>query len=444
MLTNPSENLKADFIKAATWHGSLDEAEDMLAGHAELENSSIHIAAVLGNADGVHRFISADAGKATEIAKPFDCNALVYLCLSKYLRFGKRNEDGFLKAAKILLDAGADANSGFWSKGDWPEFETALYGAAGVAHHAGLTQLLLDYGADPNDEEAVYHSPETDDNDAMKALVETGRITAENLVMMLIRKHDWHDYEGEKYLLEHNANPNGERARAWFPIHHALSRNNNLNMIRLLLDYGADPNLVNGDITAIARAARHGRNDVLELFRQRGFSIELTGVYKLIAACAMDDTHLVNNILKQQPGLKEELMTMSGELLARFSSVGNLYGVSQLLNLGVDVNTPFKAGDGYFEIPKGSLAIHVAAWLAQPEVVKLLLARGAKADEPDANGKTPLALAIRACVDSYWMWRRSPDSVEALLEAGASVKNVPFPTGYTEVDQLLEKYRSSS
>jgi hypothetical protein len=35
------------------------------------------------------------------------------------------------------------------------------------------------------------------------------------------------------------------------------------------------------------------------------------------------------------------------------------------------------------------------------------------------------------------MDRRSPESVEALLEAGASVTDVEIPTGYKEVDELL-------
>ncbi len=99
--------------------------------------------------------------------------------------------------------------------GQHPERETALYGAAGVAHHAEMTKLLLERGADPNDEEAVYHSPETDDTGAMKLLVETGKITPVNLVLMLIRKHDWHDYEGAKWLLEHGADPNYDRERGW-------------------------------------------------------------------------------------------------------------------------------------------------------------------------------------------------------------------------------------
>ena len=57
-----------------------------------------------------------------------------------------------------------------------------LYGAAGIAHHAPLTRLLLERGADPNDDETPYHTPESYDNDALKVLVESGRLTDDNLV----------------------------------------------------------------------------------------------------------------------------------------------------------------------------------------------------------------------------------------------------------------------
>jgi hypothetical protein len=49
-------------------------------------------------------------------------------------------------------------------------------------------------------------------------------------------------------------------------------------------------------------------------------------------------------------------------------------------------------------------------------------------------------LAVTACVDSYWTNRRSPESVEALLRAGASINGVEFPSGYGEVDALLQAY----
>ena len=51
-----------------------------------------------------------------------------------------------------LLDAGASAMTGWWepSHQPAPEWESALYGAAGIAHDASLTRLLLEHGADPN------------------------------------------------------------------------------------------------------------------------------------------------------------------------------------------------------------------------------------------------------------------------------------------------------
>jgi ankyrin repeat protein len=212
------------FIKAATWHGSLERAEAILGANPAIATSTIHTAAILGDDAAVRRFIEHDPAAVTAKSEPHGGDALVCLCLSKYLRLDKTRSDGFLRAATALLDAGADPTSGFWTKGEYPEFETALYGAAGVAHHAEMTRLLLDRGADPNDVEAVYHSPETRDNAAMQLLVETGKLTGANLSLMLIRKHDWHDYEGVKYLLEHGADPNRERQRGRLPIHHAVAR----------------------------------------------------------------------------------------------------------------------------------------------------------------------------------------------------------------------------
>ena len=107
---------------------------------------------------------------------------------SKYLRLDRARSDGFVRAAKALLDAGASANTGFYEKNHQPEpeFESAIYGAAGVAHHAELTRLLLERGADPNDGETPYHTPESYDNGALKVLVESGKLTEDSLATMLL------------------------------------------------------------------------------------------------------------------------------------------------------------------------------------------------------------------------------------------------------------------
>jgi ankyrin repeat protein len=366
------------------------------------------------------------------------------------LRLDRSRSDAFVRAARALLDAGASATTGFFdaTHQPHPEFESVLYGAAGVAHHPALTALLLERGADPNDEEVAYHTPETYDNDALKLLVQTGRLTEESLGIMLLRKTDWHDQEGVKYLLEHGADPNGLTRWGKTALHNAVISDNALPIIETLIDHGADPTIEGthpevsrsaAGKTALALAARRGRGDVLDLFQRRGISIQLAGVDQLIAACARSDRALIDSIVRQQPALLQELRVPGGRLLGEFAGNGNTEGVRNLLDLGIDVATRWREGDPYFELARNSTALHAAAWRARHPTVKFLIARGAPLDLADEEGRTPLALAVRACVDSWWSDRRSPESVRALLEAGASVRGVPFPSGYKEVDELLKK-----
>lgn len=452
-------NPLAAFIEAAIWHGTLESAEAILAAHPEIARSSIHAAAILGDDAAVRRFIAADPRNATKKEAPYDGDALVYLCLSKYLRLDKTRSSAFVRAATMLLDAGADPNTGFWSKDEHREFETALYGAAGVAQHAELTRLLLERGADPNEEETPYHSPESYDNAALKVLVESGKLNADSLTTMLLRKADMHDYDGMKYLLEHGADPNRLTRWKFTALHQALRRDNGIELIDLLLDHGADPTLKNevDGKSGIAMAARRGRSDVLWTSARRGFPMPMPydGVEHLIvSACAARGgsagarafreqfQQLANaaSLLKSSElRASRELLAEGSTLLAEFAGNGNTKGVQQLLDLGVPVDALYD-GDPYFDIAKDSTALHVAAWKAWPKTVKLLIERGAPIDARDAKGRTPLALAVKACVDSYWMNRRSPESVEALLRAGASVNGVGYPGGYAEVDALLQSY----
>ena len=326
-----------------------------------------------------------------------------------------------------------------------PFWESAIYGAAGLARHVELTRLLLDRGADPNDGETPYHVPETYDNAVMKVMVESGKFNDESMTTLLLRKADWHDYEGLKYLLEQGANPN--RMTRWHrtALLQALRRDNAIQNIDLLLDHGADPTIVNAEtgISGVVMAARRGRGDVLESLERRGIPSELNGVDGLIASCARNDVDSIADIASTEPRLVHDLLAEGGTLLAEFAGNGNTEGVRRLLDLGVSISAPYKGGDPYFEIAKESTALHAAAWRARHKTLKLLLERGAKVNALDAQGRTPLALAVRACVDSYWKDRRSPESIEALLQTGASPDGIETPTGYLEADALLLRHRPS-
>jgi ankyrin repeat protein len=440
-----STDPRAEFIEASVWHGTLERAEAILREHPEIASSDIHTAALLGDDATVRRFLSLDPASATAKGAPRGWDALTHLCFSKYLRLDRARTEGFVRAATALLGAGASANTGFWENDHQPkpEWESVLYGAAGVAHNPEMTRLLLEHGADPNDEETPYHSPESYDNAALKILVESGGLNAESLTTMLLRKADWHDFDGLRYLLEQGADPNRMSRWGYTALHQAVRRDNAINNIEVLLAHGADPLLANrhDGRSAVAMAARRGRRDVLESLERRGIPIGLQGVERLITACARNDTDGVRAIAGSEPEAMGQMLSEGGTLLAEFAGNGNTDGVRQLLDLGLSVDTLYEDGDGYFEIAKKSTALHVAAWRACHETVKFLIERGAPVDVTDGKGRTPLALAVRACVDSYWMSRRSPESVEALIRAGASVRGIPYPSGYPEVDQLLQAHR---
>jgi len=425
--------------------GTLERAREILAAHPEIANSNIHAAAVLGDDSAVRRFLERDRADATAKGGPRGWDALTHLCFSRFLRLDGSRSGGFVRAAEALLDAGASANTGWHETTHQPrpEWESALYGAAGVAHHAELTRLLLERGADANDGEVTYHAPETYDNAAMRILVESGKLTDDSLAILLLRKADWHDLEGIRFLLERGADPNRMTLWGYTGLHQSVRRDNGLDRIELMLDQGADPALPSRSDgrSAVAMAARRGRGDVLEALERRGVSVSLSGVERLLAACARNDGEAIRSIAKDEPAIVAEAVAEGGRFLAEFAGNGNTDGVRNLLDLGVNVAAVSAEGDGYFEIAKHSTALHSAAWRAHPATVRLLLERGAPVDAKDGAGRTPLLLAVRACVDSYWVYRRSPDTVAALLEAGASASGIPYPSGYAEVDALLRSRR---
>ena len=163
--------------------------------------------------------------------------------------------------------------------------------------------------------------------------------------------------------------------------------------------------------------------------------MELQGADRLLAACAMQRKERFRAIAAAEPETVAAVLAQGGKLLATFAGTGNTEGLRLLLDLGLTVDALFEGGDGYWDIARNSTALSVAAWRARHDTVKLLLARGAVVDAKDAGG-TPLMLAVRACVDSYWRDLRSPESVASLLQAGASASGVPYPCGYDKVDEM--------
>lgn len=446
LLTDPAST----FVEVASvdlhgWHatGTTDYADMMIARYPKVATANIYAAAVLGDEATVRSFITRDGSLATSKGGPHDWDALIYLCFSRYLRLDKSRSDGFTATARVLLEAGADANACWWDTIDDPPRrvpESAIYGAAGLAQHPGVTQLLLTHGADPNDEETPYHVAEGSNNTVLQILLESGRFNQRSLATLLARKADWHEQQGMQLALQHGADPNYQTTWKTTPFQHSIHRDNGISMIEMLLDYRANPylrNIKTGQ-NALQMAAHHGRGDILHLLGNRGFDLRFEQpLDELIAACATANLAIARSVLSERPTLFDQVLREGGALLARFAGINNLPGIRCLLDLGIPVDVVWPEGDPFFDEAKNSTALHVAAWRGNHDVVHELISRGASVNATDGRGRTPLQLAVKACIDSYWRERRRPDSVAALLAAGAVTDGIELPSGYDAIDALL-------
>ena len=410
------------FLDAAFWTDATEKADAILARHPEIATQSVHAAAVLGDEATLRDFIDADRKSATAKAGPGDHDPLTRLCFSAYFAADRSSSERFVRCARLLLDAGADATTGFWNADHGPagQFECVLYAAAGVVHDPEMTRLLLERGADPNDDEVVYHSPETLDSRAMKLIVETGRITADNLSMMLARKFDWHDLEGVKWLLDHRANPNHEGRFPGNALHKALDCGIPLPFFETLLDHGADPARPGRDgPNVFTAAALMARRDVLELLTRRGFAIPSTGDDAFLIACARADEATARRLLAADAGLVARIQSRAPTLLIDFAGAENPDAVRLLLDLGFDVNVaraepPWRVGE---------TALHAAAWRGRASTARLLIDRGARLEAQIHSGHTPLDMVLLGITQpSEWTPNDSAVSIaKMLIDAGAQL-----------------------
>lgn len=235
-------------------------------------------------------------------------------------------------------------------------------------------------------------------------------------------------------------------------LHNAILSDNDLDIVQVLLDRGADPALIasrpdrsacaSPGQTAVAMAARRGRGDPLAAFERRGSALNLRGLDRLLAACARNDTAAVGAIAVAEPDVVDELRADGGRFLAGFAA----WTTSQACaTSSISAWTPARCS-------RTATRTSTSRRTASPCTLRpgaratrrcsCSSSAGRPSTRRTARGPTPLALAVRACVDSYWTYRRTPESVQALLDAGASVRDVAFPSGYVEVDELLRKSSS--
>jgi ankyrin repeat protein len=212
-------------------------------------------------------------------------------------------------------------------------------------------------------------------------------------------------------LFKRGFDPNRPRVQGGTIFHTAVS-NSSVDVVKVFLENGADPNRTdNYGRAALAVAARAGNKSVAELLRVKGANeAGLKPVDELIGACLQVNKDHALAILNSHPGIMQTLTPEDFDVLVEAASMNQIEKMHVFAAAGFDLG-----GVGR----NGSTPLHAAAWHGYVDMVRLLVDFHAPVNVRDnIYNSTPLAWAKHGSVLC-----RSADELYAaiikmLVEAG--------------------------
>ena len=404
------------------------------------------LACATGDADAVRAALAVDPAQARQAQGPRGWVPLLYASYSVLARSGLPRAARVLEVAQILLAAGADPNAHYAAAAAPDHKFPALYAAIAVIDNLALARTLLEAGANPNDNQSLYHAAERGDTDALELLV-AHSVSASDLSYCLLHKIDFNDAPGIAWFLDHGADPNARHPKSGeTALHWAIKRAARPAVIDLLLAAGADPDARTlAGVTAFPEvrgwtpldlALRLGRGDVVASLRARGATATLaTAEDAFVFACARADAGAVKAQLAADPGVLARLPASDRALAVSLAHQNQAAAAALAVELGFD---PLIRGW------MDATALHWAACRGNAELARVLCARGPReAIELDVGGyfRTPLHAAL------YCRWSRGDAGadyagvLEALVAAGAVIPAGLAPTGDAALDAAVARLR---
>ena len=401
---------KADRLKIALYFGQHWVVERLLADDPALvhDNFGLEIAAL--DEAAVAARLAADPGSATRMIGVR--SPILHLAFSQAWRHLPDGAARSVRIAEALVAAGADVDDSYPAEPGSEHRLSALYGALGHAGNLDLARWLLERGADPNDNESLYHSTELGHSDGLRLLLGHGARTQGTNA--LLRAMDFDDLEMVELLLSHGADPNegvaqhpsGQPPVVIPGLHQAARRMCSAPIARALIAHGADGTAPYQGHTAYALARMRGNRAVAGVLEEAGQATELSETEALLAAAA--DGPVEGRV--DPASLTDETRRILTRILG---FEGTLDHVKRLVRLGIDPDWTDEQ-----DMP----AIHIAAWEGHRDAVDYLLGLDPDLGHRNMYGGDLMGTVIHGAEFCPARDRRDHMAcTKAILDAGAPI-----------------------
>lgn len=391
-----------------------EAAARLLEKRADLVGDDPWLACAVGDVASIRAAIARDPDWVRRPGGPLMLPPLVAATHSGLLRH-ETYRPRILAGARLLLDAGADPNQSVPSR--WPPASlaapstdhplSALYGAAGQARDEDLTRMLLHAGANPDDNESLYHSLENPR--VTRLLLEAGaRIDGTNAQYRVL---DLDEIEALQVLIDYGRRerPPLDWSRALL---FAIRRGRSVLHIRALLAAGAGPAVLAQDGTsAHGLALRYGLTDVAALLQAAtGEPSPLSDEDLFVAACAAGNEGEARRIQATRPDLPVSLPQERLRMLPELAALGRADAVRLMVRLG----WPLEVTGGDWQ----ASALNLAVFRGDAGMTRFLLEQG-------ANWRSGHGMGDNVCGTLSWASVNEPEpggdwvgSAEALVAHG--------------------------
>lgn len=412
-------------------------ARILLEDDPRLARADIRAAAVVGDVRLVGQMLAADPSAANAVDRERGWPPLLYVCYSRWHRIDPGRAAGMVEVARLLLEAGVSPDT---HNGARPHhgYRSGLHGSV-TANNPGVTRLLLERSANPNDGESLYQAAGHRDHECLRLLLDYGaRVAGSWAVDVVVGGND---AEGVRLLLDaakrQTREPVSELASGLLARACAAGA---AAVVDELLAGGANPSRVDQDgLSPLRRAVRAGQQEVVAVLLSRGVIDDATQIDRFLDATARGDRLRAELLLSERPDLRDRLSARDRAAIVEVAGGG---AAADAVRLMIELGFSAEARNDSGETP-----LHAAAAAGDAETVRLLLEHGAELDARDANfDGTPLGYATVTSgehpnTNGDWV-----ASVELLLNAGADRTGVWVPSQppSEDVAEVLRSYGITS